>query len=220
MKKVFNLLIYSLICITVYAQPKPVKPISTNDSEAEKQLKALKAKYALLSNYKMTYKMQMTDANNKSTTMSGSYTGSGEKYIIEVDHTKSITDGKTFWSLDTKQKEIQINNVSTKKKNKVETPIDIIKQYNKLFKYRVKEPLTNGVIVLELIPLDKNSPYFKIDLHIQVSKLQLISAKLYDKGGNRVNFAISKTEENIKLSADAFNLKAENYKGFEIMDLR
>jgi outer membrane lipoprotein-sorting protein len=219
MKFTINLILFSLFSTATQAQPKPVKPVSQNDPEAEKYLKALKDKYAQSGSYKLSYKMQATDANNKSTTMTGNYIGSGEKYIIELDHSKSVNDGKNIWSINTKEKEIQINKVSGSKKTKVETPIDIIKQYNKLFKYRVKEPIENGVIILELIPLDKNSAYFKIDIHIDVKKNQLTAAKLYDKGGNRVHFSISKTEE-FKLSPTIFIIKTEDYKGFEVLDMR
>lgn len=219
MNLIYRIIILCLIAINTQAQPKPVKPITPNDPEAEKYLKLIKDKYTNLGTYKLTYKMQITDANNKSTSMSGTYISSGEKYIIEVDKKKTVSDGKTIWAIDSKEKEIQINKASTSKKNKVETPMDIIKQYNKLFKYRVKEPISNGTIVLELIPLDKNSPYFKIDLHIQTNKLILTASKLYDKGGNRVNFSISKTDE-LKADASLFTIKTENYKDFEVMDMR
>jgi outer membrane lipoprotein-sorting protein len=217
--RILSIVFFFVYALGLYSQPKPVKPVSQNDPEAEKHLKALKLKYSKLINYKLTYKMQAVDANNKSTTMTGVYIGSGEKYIIEIDQTKSINDGKTIWSINSKEKEIQINKVSATKKNKLETPIDIINQYNKLFKYRVKEPIENGVIVLELIPLDKNSPYFKIDMHIDVKKNNLTAAKLYDKGGNRINFTITNTSE-LKLNTDAFIVDTKQYKDYEVLDMR
>jgi len=202
------------------SQPKPVKPQTTNDPEAEKYLKALKSKFDLLKTYKLSYKMSITDANNSTTTIDGTYIGSGEKFIATGNNTKTISDGKTQWVIESADKEIQINTVKTSKGNKIETPIDIIKRYNKFFKYRIKEPLENNAIILELIPLEKNSPYFKIDLTIHTGKMQIVSAKLYDRGGNRILFNISKTEENIKLASDVFTVNTANYKGYEVMDMR
>lgn len=213
-------LLFSLGIMNLFSQPQSVKPSAENDPEADKYLKALKTKFESLTSYKLSYKIAMTDANNKVTDMIGNYTGSGGKYIIESNSAKTIADGKTQWTIDKENKEIQIATMKPSKGNRLENPIDIVKRYNKFFKYRVKEPISDDKIVLELIPLDKNSSYFKIDLTIHTKKNQLISSKLYDRGGNRILFSFTKVEENLKLSPNLFTVDTKSYKDYEVLDMR
>lgn len=218
-KIIFMFLLMSVASMSI-AQIKPVKPTSTNDPEAEKYLKLLKSKLETNKGYKLEFTTNITDADNKSQTSSGVYIGASHMYSVEMDGVKTINNGKTQWAIQSVDKEIHISNVSNLKSSKAEMPIDIIKKYNKLFRYRVKEPLNNQIITLELIPLNKNSAYFKIDLTIQTAKLQILSAKLYDKGGNRVQFKFSKTTENLKLSPSQFEVNTNLYKGYEVLDMR
>lgn len=217
MKKsiVFFVLLGELLC----AQPKPVKPSMTNDAEAEKYLKALKSKFNKLKSYKLNYSMTSTDANNKSNTIAGNYIGSKDKYIIETKGLSIYNNGIHQWNINHENQEIQINTISSKN-SKAETPVDIIKNYSSLFKYRVKEPINNGVIVLELIPLNKNNNFFKIDVALETKKLQIVYSKLYDRGGNRIIYKINSTEEDIQIAESAFIPSKTKYKGYEELDMR
>jgi outer membrane lipoprotein-sorting protein len=163
--------------------------------------------------------MTSTNADNKSTKQSGTYIGSVEKYIIESKNLTIINDGKTQWSIDHIDQEIRVNKIAVNK-SKIESPMSIIQNYASLFKYRVKETIANGILILEMIPLNKNSNFFKVDLAIQVAKNQIVYVKLYDRGGNRIFYDILSTEENIKIQESDFALNKNKYKGYEELDLR
>lgn len=215
----YFLAVFVLSIANATAQPRPVKPIITNDSEAERYLSRLKEKFNKLNTYRLKYKMTITKADNTSSAMEGTYSVSKAKYSIETKDMSIINNGVIQWNINHSDKEIQINKISTKK-SKIETPMSIIKNYSSLFKYRVKEVPSSGIIILELVPLNKNSNFFKIDLGIDTKKLQIVSSKFYDRGGTRIVYSIANTEENIELPESTFNPKVLDYKGYEELDMR
>ena len=203
-----------------FAQPKTVKPSLNNDSEAEKYLKAIKLKLQTLKGYKLNFVTEITDADNKKQTYKGSYMGSGDKFELELPDVKTINDGKTQWTINKSEKEINISKYSKPKQSKTETPVDIIKNYSTLFKFRVKEPATNNLIILELIPLNKNTSFFKVDLTLNIKKNHITTAKLYDRGGHRILFKFTDMVELTSLPLGAFSLNTAIYKDYEVLDMR
>lgn len=219
-----KLLILLLVCScfiqVIQAQPKPAKPSANNDPEAEKYLKLVNTKLQTLKGYKLNFSTEIIDADQKKQTYQGSYTGSGDRFILDLPDMKTINDGKTQWAINKAEKEINISKYSKPKLSKAETPIDIIKNYALLFKYRVKEPIQNQIIVLELVPLNKNSNFFKVDVTLDVKKHHILGAKLYDKGGHRVVFKFANMQEFKSMTADVFTFIAKDYAGFETLDTR
>jgi outer membrane lipoprotein-sorting protein len=202
------------------SQPKAVKPTSTNEPEAEKYLKAIKSKLQSLKGYKLNFTTEILDADNKKQTHKGSYMGSGDKFELGMPDLLTINDGKIQWTVNKAEKEINISKYSKPKNSKTETPFDIIKNYATLFKYRVKEPIENNQIVLELIPLNKNNNYFKVDIILNVKKNQIVGAKLYDKGGHRIQFRFTDMVALTSIPSGAFSLNPSNYKDYEVLDMR
>jgi len=205
---------------TLHAQPKLAKPIANNDPEAEKYLKLVNTKLQSLKGYKLNFSVEIIDADQKKQTYLGSYLGSGDRFILDLPDIRTINDGKTQWSVDKSNKEINISKYSKPKLSKAETPIDIVKNYASLFKYRVKEPIQNQQIVLELVPINKNSNFFKVDLIFDTKKHHIVGSKLYDKGGHRVVFTFKNMQEYKIIASDAFTLKINDHKGYEILDNR
>jgi outer membrane lipoprotein-sorting protein len=205
---------------TVLAQPKAVKAAPSNEPEAEKYLKAIKLKLKTLKGYKLNFTTEVTDADNKKQTYKGSYMGSGDLFELELPDVKTINDGNTQWVINKSENEINISKYSKPKQSKTETPVDIIKNYSTLFKYRVKEPAANNQIVLELIPLNKNTSFFKVDLTLNIRKNHILAAKLYDRGGHRILFKFTDMTELTTLPSGAFFLNSASYKNYEIIDMR
>jgi len=208
------------IFFTASAQPKAAKPATNNDPEAEKYLKSIRLKLQSIVGYKINFETVITDADQKKQSFKGSYFGSKEKFEMDMPDHKTINDGKTQWVVNKKEKEINISKYIKPKKSKTETPIEIIMNYSTLFKYRVKEPLRNQVVILELIPINKNTSFFKVDLTLNIAKNQIVHAKLYDKGGHRIEFIFTNMMELTKLPTSSFIINLSDYKGYEILDMR
>jgi outer membrane lipoprotein-sorting protein len=84
----------------------------------------------------------------------------------------------------------------------------------------VKEVLKPNVKILELIPLEKNSNIFKIDLTINTKNNVVIGSKIYERSGVRVSYAISSREENRAVASSLFSFLEKDYKGYEYLDMR
>jgi outer membrane lipoprotein-sorting protein len=142
----------------------------------------------------------------------------GNQFYININKLDIKSDGKSIANINHETKEVQINPLV--KKNKIETPFDFIKNYKKLFKYRVKEVLKANVKVLELIPLEKNSNIFKIDLTINTKDNVVMGSKIYERSGVRVSYAIASREENKAVASSLFSFLEKDYKGYEYLDMR
>jgi len=221
--RIFLILIFFFLFGNVFAQKKAGKKnvvtVVQNDPEAEKWLKNINVRYGSLSSYRFSYSatILIPDAK-KNETFNGQYTVQGNRFSITINKMDVKSDGITNYNINHETKEIQINPVSGK--DRIETPFDFIKKYKTLFKYRVKETLSNSQVVVELIPLQKNSNIFKIDLTINSATSTLISAKAYEKSGVRVNYTIVSKEEGKSYPEATFTVNTANYKGYEILDMR
>lgn len=216
-------LIYIIIVsfsFSLFSQPKPIKPIilSENDPEAEKILNTFNTKYQKLKSYSFDFTVNVTDLESKTKdSYNGSYKNKGTKFFLKLKDMDVFTNSKTFYSVNYKSKEIQIQDYSQNLKK--DLPFEQIKNYKKKYKYRIKEVLDKHRKVLELVPLNKNNPIFKIDVTIQTQTNQLKSIKVYEKSGYRILYSLSKIKENDNINDTEFEFNSKNYSGFEILDL-
>lgn len=217
---------YLAICVLIWstlahAQPKPVKPQTktNNDPVASKWLAFFNKKYIALASYKINYTVTVKSAEDKELEkFSGIYVAGGKKFYLSTNKSIMISDGVTIWNINTKNKEVQINALG--KKKSIETPIDVLTKYDKNFKYRMKNEKDGDVDAIELIPTDKNSTIFKIDLTIDTKNQKIIASKIYDKNGMRIYYAIHSIETNLKEAPSFFLFDTKKYQGYEILDLR
>ena len=209
----------------VKAKPKlKVKTLKSVDSknidvEAQQILEAFHVRYGKLTSYSFKYNATIDIPNStKKENFSGQYVVKGNQFFININKLDIKSDGKSIANINHETKEVQVNPLA--KKNKVETPFDFIKNYKKLFKYRVKEVLKPNVKILELIPLEKNSNIFKIDLTINTKNNVVMGSKIYERSGVRVSYAISSREENRAVASSLFSFLEKDYKGYEYLDMR
>lgn len=189
------------------------------DVEAEKILEALHLRYSKLTSYSFKYNATIDMPNTtKKENFSGQYVVSGSKFYININKLEIKSDGKSIANINHETKEVQVNPLV--KRNKIETPFDFIKNYKKLFKYRVKEDVKQNVKMLELIPLEKNSNIFKIDLTVSTKDKTVLGSKIYERSGVRVSYAISSREENMPVAPSFFTFLEKDYKGYEFLDMR
>jgi outer membrane lipoprotein-sorting protein len=203
------------------SKTKVIKPVASKnvDAEAAQILESLHVRYGKLTSYSFKYNATIDIPNStKKENFSGQYVVKGNQFFININKLDIKSDGKSVANINHETKEVQINPLV--KKNKIETPFDFIKNYKKLFKYRVKEELKNNVKILELIPLEKNSNIFKIDLTISTKDLTILGSKIYERSGVRVSYAIASREENKPVSTSLFSFLEKDYKGYEFLDMR
>lgn len=208
------------ISLSLFGQPKPIKPItlSENDPEAEKILNTFNSKYQKLKSYSFDFSVNVSDLEAKTKeSYNGMYKNKGTKFFLKLKDIDVFTNGKNYYSANYKTNEVQVQEYNQNLKK--DLPFEQINNYKKKYKYRVKEVLDKNRKVIELVPLNKNNPIFKVDVTIQTKTNQLKSIKVYEKSGYRILYSISKLKENEKIEDSEFEYNSKKYSNFELLDL-
>ena len=95
--------------------------------------------------------------------------------------------------------------------------------YQKDFKYLyIQDKTENGVAVeeVDLVPENKDAQYFKIKLLIKKKEKVIQSLTMFDKGGNRYEYTITKFVPNANVPDSYFTFDAKKHPGVEVIDLR
>ncbi len=192
------------------------------DAKSQEILKAVSAKYKGLKSLSATFKVSITDQKSKTTqNQTGTMLISGNKYNLTITGQQIISDGKTSWTYLKDANEVQINEASTNGDGI--SPSNIFTIYEKGFNSRfVQEKNVAGktVQVIDLTPLDKTKPYFKIQLQINKSQKTIASAKVYNNNGTIMTYTITKYTPEAAAPATKFTFDTKKYPGVEVVDLR
>jgi outer membrane lipoprotein-sorting protein len=73
---------------------------------------------------------------------------------------------------------------------------------------------------IELTPIDKSKPFFKVLLNIDKKSQTISSTKIYEKTGNIYMYEISNMNTTSMVSDAQFLFDAKKYPGVEVVDLR
>lgn len=207
----------------VAAQQKSSNPSSVmNDPKSGKILSDLRSKFMAYKSYKINFSFEYSDQQEKKKeNMQGTYTSQGEKFTLITGDKEVYCDGKVVWTYSIPGKELQIANY--KGKNKFISPISLVQNFEKEYYYHFKEEesVQKNQKIIELTPIDKKKPIFKIDLIVDVVKKSIVYSKIYEKSGVRQIFKINQVQENPVLSDNDFVCNTSKYpKDIEIVDLR
>jgi outer membrane lipoprotein carrier protein len=147
---------------------------------------------------------------------------SGDKFRIELDDQIFISDNVYIWNYMKSYNEVQINHFDGV--DAIFSPSVIFNMYSSDYIYRTKEEFRvasgKSFKVIELTPTDKSKDFFKIDLTINTTDMEITRLKIYEKSGIHYIYNIKKFTPNIPLAADFFTFKVEDYKGVKVSDLR
>lgn len=213
-----------LVGVYAHAQPKAVKPAEKiNDAEAGKILKNLKAKFESTKAAKLAFTLELNEADSKqNSTEKGTLILQGiDKFRLATTEQEVVCDGKTVWTHNLVDKEIQISSYS--KKSRSMLPIQMILDYEKNYHYRIKpdaEGISKNQKMIELVPIDKKNALFKIDILVDVTKGTLVYSKMYEKSGARFLYTITLYDESYKPTASDFVFNPKNYPKEDVIDLR
>ncbi len=128
-----------------------------------------------------------------------------------------VSDGTTVWRIDKESKEITISTLD----NSAETitPQKLFGDfYDKDFLYK-KNGTINNVAEIELTPMDKRKPFFKVYLYINTIIDFIVKAKILQKDGTSFVYSFSDTTSPAVTDAD-FAFSAKDYPGFDVIDNR
>ncbi len=218
MKKFLTLVTLSTI-LTGILNAQPPKGMGTNDPAAKKILDGVSAKFKSYKTIQAKFSLTVENASGKNMgTKSGTVFMKGSKYRYNLPAQEVFSDGSNVWSVDKAAKEVTINKIDPS--NSGITPQKLMTSfYDKdfLYKFNVEN---KGIQEIELTPIDKSKPYFKILIYVNKGSQSLSSTKVFMKDGSRTTYTTSGLNTGNNITDANFVFDAKKYPGMEVVDLR
>ncbi|MDF3078577.1 MAG: gliding motility protein [Sphingobacteriaceae bacterium] len=143
------------------------------------------------------------------------------KYKVTLKDQDLISDGKTQWTYQKQDKEVQVSDVDNSQ-NSI-NPAQIFTIYEKGYKYLyVGDGKINGrsTYTIDLSPVDTKPSFFKVRLSIDKANKTISNAIIFDKGGAKYTYLIRSFTPNVKVSESIFSFNPKAHPGVEVVDLR
>ena len=192
------------------------------DPKALEILDAMSKKYKSIPAFEANITCNLTnDVDKVNEEFKGKITVKGDKFRMALPEQEVINNGSTIWTYLPEAKEVNIDNYDPNSEDI--NPSKIHEVYKKGYKYLYLQDKTEGGVLCEevdLVPEKKDAQYFKIKMFINKKEKTVQSFILFDKGGNRYKYTISKFVPNAKIDDAHFTFDPKNYPGVEVIDLR
>jgi outer membrane lipoprotein carrier protein len=217
-KKIFTCLILFAFFTTSMLAQAP-KGMGNNDPEAKKILDAVSNKFKSYKSVQGKFNLKIENAANK---LIGTKTGmvymKGTKYKISITGQEIFCDGTTIWTYDKSANEVTINKLEAN--NNTITPQKLFTNfYDKDFLYKLNGE-AKGTQEIELTPIDKSKPFFKVLVGINKAAQSISSTKVFEKTGNKYTYVINNMNTSGTITDAQFVFDAKKYAGVEVVDLR
>lgn len=213
MKKTFLAIILLILVKVTFAQYDP---------KALEILQAMGEKYKSIPTYEANFSYALTnDSENVNEEFKGKLTVKGDKFRISLPEQEVINNGVTVWTYLPEVKEVNIDNYDRNSGDI--NPLKIYEIYQKDFKYLYIQDKTDAGVLCEevdLVPEKKDAQYFKIKLLIKKKDKIIQSLTMFDKGGNRYKYSITKFVATSNVADSFFMFDTKKYPGVEVIDLR
>ena len=221
MKLFFTSAFLLLIClVSVNAQPAGM---GKNDPEAKKLLDAVSAKFKTYKAVQSGFSLKIDNSSGKNLgTKSGTVYMKGAKYRVTVTGQEIFCDGVNISTYDKASNEVTITKIDPSASSI--TPQKMFTNfYDKDFLYKLNEDVIVGgkaMKQIELTPIDKSKPFFKVLVNVDKKTQTITSTKVYEKAGNVYTYTISKMNTTAVIDDTQFVFDAKKYPGVEVVDLR
>lgn len=194
-----------------------------NDAAAKALLAKVSQKYNGYKTIQANFSLDVKQANGGAHSDAGTiYLDKGSnRYQVNTKNQTLISDAKTQWNIMKAEKEVEVSEASNST-NEI-NPTNIFSFYNTGFRYKLantEKVKGTALSVIELTPVDGKKNYSKIKLRINKTNNLIYDTTIFDKSGNRYTYTLGSQEGNKTLAANLFTFNKNDYKGFDIVDLR
>ena len=202
------------------AQPKGM---GKNDSDAKMILDGVSNKFKSYKSLSAKFNLKIENQAGKlQGSKSGTVSLKGSKYKIDVTGQEIFSDGTNIWTLDKSANEVQISKFDNSA-NSI-TPQKLFTNfYDRDFLYKLNgESKISGKTIqeIELTPLDKTKPFFKVLVSVDKSSRNIVNTKVFEKNGNRYTYSVNSFLVNSNLPDAMFVFDKNKYPKVEVVDLR
>ena len=210
------------LILACFAMVLTVTVSAQYDPKALEILEAMSKKYKAIPAFEANISYTLTnDVEKINEEFKGKITVKGDKFRLSLPEQEVINNGSTIWTYLPEAKEVNIDNYDPKSEDI--NPSKLHEVYKKGFKYLYLQDKTEGGVLCEeidLVPEKKDAQFFKIKMFISKKDKSIQSWTMFDKGGNRYKYTISKFNPTIKVDDTFFTFDPKKYPGVDVVDLR
>ena len=218
-KKLLSL-IFILSGFTSFSQNNS---LGKSDPDAKKILDNVSAKFQTYKTVEAHFTLKIENSAGKNLgAKPGVVSMKNSKYRISVSGQEIYSDGTNIWTYDKSANEVQITkfdpSTSTITPQKMFTNF-----YDKDFLYKLNGESKQGNKTLqeiELTPVDKTKPFFKVLVDVDKKTKSIISTKVFQKTGDRYTYTITSMKTNTNLPDGLFVFNPADHPKVEVIDLR
>jgi len=220
MLKILLPAIFLLSSTSVFSQNNK---LGTSDPDAKVILDKVSATFKTYKTVTANFTLTITNAANK---VEGSKSGiiymKGSKYRVNISGQEIYSDGANIWTYDKSANEVQLTKFDAA--SNTITPQKMFTDfYDKDFLYKLNgEKKEGGKLIqeIELTPIDKTKPFFKVLVYVDKATSNIVSSKVFEKNGNHYIYRIASMKTNTTLPDSLFTFDSKKYPKAEIIDLR
>ena len=219
-KLLTSALFFAISTTTIFAQPKGM---GTNDPDAKKILDGVSAKFKTFKGVQAKFSLKIENAAGKNLgTKTGVVYMAGNKYHVSVTGQEIFCDGTNISTFDKSANEVTITKIDPTANSL--TPQKIFTNfYDKDFLYKLNGETTiagKKIQELELTPIDKSKPFFKVLVYVDKAAQTISSTKVFEKTGNKYTYSVTSMNTVTAISDTQFTFDSKKYPGAEVVDLR
>lgn len=223
MKKAVLLYLLSILLFVQGGLAQKATSFGKSDPEAKAVLDKASKKFTSFSSLKAGFTLKTTTTDHRTLgTQEGTLWLKGKKFKFQVGTQTVYCDGNTLWTYNKDNNEVQITDYQPEKGEI--TPSALFSDfYDKNFLYRLSGSSSvqgRSADVIEMTPLDKSKPYFKVLALIDKKEYRLLSMEIFAKGGYQYTYIIDSFTPNVPLSDTDFVFRKKDYPGVQVVDLR
>jgi len=192
------------------------------DPKALEILDGMSKKYKSIPSFEANISYTLTNEAEKiNEEYKGKITVKGDKFKLVLPEQEVTNNGTTVWTFLPEANEVNIDNYDATSDEV--NPSKIYEIYKKGFKYLWLEDKTEGgqvIHVVDLVPEKKDAQFFKIRMNIVKKDKSIQSWTMFDKGGNKFKYTITKFNPSVNVADTFFSFDTKKYPGIEVIDMR
>lgn len=223
MKSILAALILGMMVWGQGAVAQKKTPYGQSDPKAKTILDAVSKKFKSYSSVKADFSLKISTTDNKVLdTRKGTVLLKGDSYQVQLGGQEVYCDGHTIWTYNKETREVQVDNYQPDQ-GSISPSRLFTNFYDKDFLYRLDGTSklgTRPVDVIEMTPLDKSKPFFKVIALVDRQNKNLVSTEIFEKGGNRYTYQVTRFTPDVPAKNTDFVFNTKAHPGVDVVDMR
>jgi len=195
-----------------------------SDPKAIELIESIKETFEAHEAHRFDYSLDIEYPGHEGQKMSGFLIQSGEKFVLDMDSRKIISDNESVWVYLKERNVVEINDADFDEEEGLMKPSDLFKLYNSgkyvfALSYVGQE---KGITInqIECKPLEEDSEYSKLRITLNEKDNTIQRIKIFFKDASRMTMNITDYVAGYDTSSNTFAFNKADYEGVIVEDLR